>query len=146
MRITASKKYFWLMQVRAAFLVLIFSFFNGITAALDFYTSVLFGLVGLCFYAATALFYIHRYVNSVRVTFNGDIIAIYKGVLFQKKQFIPLESIRFVEIKKSPLSGLFGVFRVTVNTSSASVKIGGMDKTSADMIAKTAEVGAFEAV
>lgn len=146
MRITVSKGYFWFLQARIALLAILFSFFDGAAAAIYPYISVLFALIGLCVYAVAALFYIRRYIISVSIISDGERMIICRGVLFQKKQIVPFKSIRFLEIKKSPLSGVFGVFKVTVNTSSLSLKIHGMDKASAEIIARAAEAGAVEAV
>lgn len=77
------------------------------------------------------LFYRHyRYIVS------SDKIDIRSGVIFLKRELVPIERIHQVELNMGPLSRMFGLADVTVTTAGGVVRIVYLEKDVAESIAE----------
>lgn len=139
MIIEASKNYALLLQLKAAALLVFLSFLSGAIAAISIPFAVVFGITALTLYLLTALFYIRLFVASLSVHREDDRLIIRKGVIIERTAALPLLSVRYFRVKKTPLSALFGICTVSAHTSSGRVLMFGLDKESADRIINCTE-------
>ena len=139
MIIEASKNYALLLQLKAAALLVFLSFLSGAIAAISLPFAVVFGITTLALYLLTALFYIRLFVASLSVCREDDRLIIKKGVIIERTAALPILSVRYFRVKKTPLSALFGICTVSAHTSSGRVLMFGLDKEDADRIISCTE-------
>lgn len=99
----------------------------------------MFGGTALFLYLLTALFYIRLFVASLSVCRKDNRLIIKKGVIIERTAAVPLLSVRYYRVKKTPLSALLGICTVSAHTSSGRVLMFGLDKESADAIINCTE-------
>lgn len=139
MKFTASQNYKTLLQLRLAICLVTAAFAVGVLAALNVLLSIIFAVIIVLLYGFAAVFYIRFFAQSLSVTVQDCKIVVKRGVLYSVTALLPLEHIRYVEIKSSPLGKLLDVFTVIAHTSSRKVKIYGLNMHSAQRLVRLAE-------
>lgn len=135
----ASKYYAAYLQLNAALVLVALSFLTGMSAAINVGFAAVFGALSLICYIFTAVFYIWRFAERLSVRLDGNYLIVNKGVITARTAVLPVKTVRFFELKKTPLSGLFGICSVAAYTSSGRVMILGLDKTDADTVISCTE-------
>lgn len=136
MEISATKKFSALLQFRAAVAAIVVAFFVGMVAALDSGIALAFGSVFALIYLIAATVYIPLFSSSVRVKANNETLISDKGAFFKVTAVVPLRSVRYLQLKKTPISVLMNVCKLVLYTSSGRVVIFGIAVSEAEKIEK----------
>lgn len=139
MKITASQNYAMLLQIRAAIYLILSSFVTGVLAALNIKLSIAFAAVSILLYSVAAIFYIRRFVLSLSVIIEYDRLVIKRGVFFVREELLPLNSVKYIEVSRTPFSRLLDVYTVIAHTSSGAIRIHGSDRNGADLLVNSVE-------
>ena len=101
-------------------------FLCGALGVFSFVLSVVSGVVLLCVFLVSCLWYCPRRYTSYRWYLDEGTAQIYKGVFFQVQRILPLSQVQYAELLRTPAQRLCGVSTLILHAAGARLSIDGL--------------------
>lgn len=144
MRLGSANKYSALLWVRAAAALVAEGFLCGAAAAFSPLAACVLAAVSLGGYFFLIGYYISRFCASIELSMDDELFRLKKGVVFARVYAVPLNCVRFFELRHSLLSSLFGVCSLLLHTASGRVRACGLDMDEAVGLTKAMEAMIYD--
>lgn len=124
----------WVLRIWLIIITLPAVFAGGAVLAFSFYVGTAMLSVLAAVFIAFSLFLIPLWLKNIRITVSGEYMKIEKGVIFKSTYIICKEQIIYISKVKTPLSALFGLCSVKINSARTKITIPLISKEAADTL------------
>ncbi len=122
-----SDKYIKLWSIRAAAILVLFTFVCGAIAAFSVRAALLAECAALLFYVLTVTVYLRLLYRECRYIVREDGIIIHKGVFLRRRLYVSRSRVQYAEMSQTPLQRLMRICTVRYQVAGGVVSVGQID-------------------